>query len=171
MLVVNSGIIRDMDDLGRVYIPKEIRKMANINVGDRFEIGVTNGCLVLERYTGEIDEETGKPKPQVSDGSPVQAVKREPTKFYIDVCNRKVFTKIEDIVPIMADNGDITSFEEWLCNNYSASSFFEEINKTYNGDFVKAHAELHEAYNNYIVGEAQMLIDDLLHIDYIEVTI
>lgn len=167
MKTVNSGIIRRIDDLGRVVIPKEMRKLANINVGDPLEVGIANGCIVFEKYTGEIDEETGKPKPQVNE----ETTKKEPTKLYIDVCNRKVFTKIEDIIPIMADNGEITSFEEWLCNNYSASSFLEEMEKIYKGDFVKAHTELHEAYNNYVIGEAQLLVDDINYNSYIEVTI
>ena len=167
MKTVNSGIIRRIDDLGRVVIPKEMRKLANINVGDPLEVGIANGCIIFEKYTGEIDEETGKPKPQVNE----ETTKKELTKLYIDVCNRKVFTKIEDIIPIMADNGDVTSFEEWLCNNYSASSFLEEIKEIYKGDFVKAHAELHEAYNHYVIDEAQMLIDDIRHTDYIEIII
>lgn len=171
MKTVNSGIIRRIDDLGRVVIPKEMRKLANINVGDPLEVGVANGCIILERYTGEIDEETGLPKPQVNEGLPVQAVKKEPQKYYIDVCDRRVFVNIEDIAKVMVDNGDVTSFEEWLCNNYSASSFFEEINKTYEGDFVKAHAELLQEYNNDIMGEVQDLLDSLRDTNYIEVMI
>lgn len=167
MKTVNSGIYRRMDDLGRVVIPKEMRKMADVKVGDYFEVGFANGYIILEKYTGELGEETGLPKPQVNE----ETTKKEPQKYYIDVCNRKVFTKIEDIIPIMADNGDITSFEEWLCNNYSASSFLEEIKEIYKGDFVKAHAELHKEYNDYIIGEAQDLLDDICHTDYIEVMI
>ena len=173
MKTVNSGIIRRMDDLGRVVIPKEMRKLANINVGDPLEVGIANGCIILEKYTGEIDEETGKPipRPQVSDGSPVQTVKKAPQKYYIDVCDRRVFVNIEDIAKVMVDNGDVTSFEEWLCNNYSASSFFEEIDKTYKGDFVKAHTELHQQYNNDMMGEVQDLLDCLRDTNYIEVMV
>lgn len=171
MKTVNSGIIRRIDDLGRVVIPKEMRKLANIKEGDPLEVGIANGCIIFEKYTGEIDEETGLPKPQVNEGSPVQAVKKEPTKLYIDVCERRAFAKIEDIIPIMESNGDITSFEEWLCNNYSASSFFEELNETYKGNFVKAEQELRKEYNDYIIGEAQDLLDNIRCDDYIEVII
>ena len=171
MKTVNSGIIRRIDDLGRVVIPKEMRKLANIKEGDPLEVGIANGCIIFEKYTGEIDEETGKPKPQVSDGSPVQAVKRKPQKYYIDVCEHRVFTDINDIAKVMIDNGDITSFEEWLCNNFSASSFLQEIKEKYNGDFVKAHEELHQKYNNDIMGEVQDLLDSLRDTNYIEVMI
>ena len=34
-----TGIIRRIDDLGRVVIPKEVRKNLNIREGDAFEIG------------------------------------------------------------------------------------------------------------------------------------
>ena len=50
MKTVNSGIIRRIDDLGRVVIPKEMRKMANIREGDPLEVGIANGCIIFEKY-------------------------------------------------------------------------------------------------------------------------
>jgi AbrB family looped-hinge helix DNA binding protein len=167
MKTVNSGIIRRIDDLGRVVIPKEMRKLANIKEGDPLEVGIANGCIIFEKYTGEIDEETGKPKPQVSDGSPVQAVKREPQKYYIDVCSRKVFTKIEDIIKVMETNGEITSFEEFLCQNYTASTLYE-MYTTHGKEQVEEM--LCAEYVDYSTGEAQDLLDSLRS-GYIEVYI
>jgi len=34
----HTGIVRRVDELGRVVIPKEYRKMYNINIGDTVEI-------------------------------------------------------------------------------------------------------------------------------------
>ena len=55
-----TGIIRKIDDLGRIVIPKEIRKTLRIREGDPMEIYVEkNGEIILKRYAplGEIIEE------------------------------------------------------------------------------------------------------------------
>lgn len=166
MKTVNSGIIRRMDDLGRVVIPKEMRKMANLKEGDPFEVGIANGCIIFEKYTGEMDEETGLPKPQVSDGSPVKAVQREPQKYYIDVCDRRVFVNFEDIVNVMEANGDITSFEEFLCQEYTASALYDMY--TTHG-IEKTEEILHQEYVDYSTTQAQDLLDSLRDMNYIEV--
>ena len=170
MKTVNSGIIRRIDDLGRVVIPKEMRKLAGIKEGDPFEVGVANGCIILEKYTGEIDEETGLPisKPQVSDGSPVQAVKREPQKYYIDVCDRRVFTTIEGIINVMEANGDISSFEEFLCQEYTAGALYD-MYATH--DIETVEEMLDKEYVEYSTNQAQDLLDSLRDMNYIEVYI
>lgn len=46
-----TGIVRKIDDLGRIVIPKEIRKTFRIREGDPFEIVVDNeGNITLCRY-------------------------------------------------------------------------------------------------------------------------
>lgn len=46
-----TGIIRRIDDLGRIVIPKEIRKQARIENGDALEIYITNeGAIFLKPY-------------------------------------------------------------------------------------------------------------------------
>ncbi|MEG0872430.1 MAG: stage V sporulation T C-terminal domain-containing protein [Clostridia bacterium] len=46
-----TGIVRKIDDLGRVVIPKEIRKSLRIREGDPLEIYVEkNGEIVLKKY-------------------------------------------------------------------------------------------------------------------------
>lgn len=57
-----TGIVRRMDDLGRVVIPKEIRRTQSIRVGDPLEIFVTGGGeVVFKKYSpvGEMNEEAG----------------------------------------------------------------------------------------------------------------
>ena len=46
-----SGIIRNVDPLGRVVIPKEIRKVLGINEGDPLEIAKVNNDIVLRKYS------------------------------------------------------------------------------------------------------------------------
>lgn len=45
-----TGIIRRIDDLGRVIIPKEIRRTLHIDEGDPLEIFVEDGRLMLAKY-------------------------------------------------------------------------------------------------------------------------
>lgn len=44
-----TGIIRRIDGLGRVVIPKEIRKEVRINEGDAVEIGLENGRIYVQK--------------------------------------------------------------------------------------------------------------------------
>ena len=46
-----TGIIRRIDDLGRVVIPKEIRKNLRIKEGDNLEIFVENEEIILKKYS------------------------------------------------------------------------------------------------------------------------
>ena len=53
-----TGIIRRVDDLGRIVIPKEIRKTLKIREGDPVEIFTDNqGQVILKKYSpiGEIE--------------------------------------------------------------------------------------------------------------------
>ena len=45
-----TGIVRRIDDLGRVVIPKEIRRTANIREGDPLEIFFQDGAVVFKKY-------------------------------------------------------------------------------------------------------------------------
>lgn len=45
-----TGIVRRIDDLGRVVIPKEIRKQMRIKEGDPLEIFTDNGMVCFARY-------------------------------------------------------------------------------------------------------------------------
>ena len=46
-----TGIIRRIDDLGRIVIPKEIRKNLRIKEGDNLEIFVVNEEIILKKYS------------------------------------------------------------------------------------------------------------------------
>ena len=46
-----TGIIRRIDDLGRVVIPKEIRKNLRIKEGDNLEIFVNGEEVILKKYS------------------------------------------------------------------------------------------------------------------------
>lgn len=46
-----TGIVRRIDDLGRIVIPKEIRRTMHIREGDPLEIFVGNGEIVFKKYS------------------------------------------------------------------------------------------------------------------------
>ena len=53
-----TGIVRRIDDLGRVVVPKEIRRTLRIREGDPMEIFTNHdGEIILKKYSpiGEIE--------------------------------------------------------------------------------------------------------------------
>ena len=49
-----TGIVRRIDDLGRIVIPKEIRRTCNLREGDPMEIYLgENDAIVLKKYDTE----------------------------------------------------------------------------------------------------------------------
>lgn len=44
------GLIRHVDELGRIVIPKEIRRQLNIRETDAVEISVCDRCIVIQKY-------------------------------------------------------------------------------------------------------------------------
>ena len=54
-----TGVVRRIDDLGRVVIPKEIRKTLRIKEGEPLEIFTDReGQIILKKYSpiGELSE-------------------------------------------------------------------------------------------------------------------
>ena len=57
-----TGVVRRVDELGRVVLPCELRKVMNINDRDSLEVFVDAGKIVLKKYepactfTGSADE-------------------------------------------------------------------------------------------------------------------
>lgn len=47
---MTTGIVRRLDDLGRVVIPKEIRRRCGLADGDPLEIGVEDDHITLTPY-------------------------------------------------------------------------------------------------------------------------
>ena len=76
-----TGIVRRIDDLGRVVIPKEIRRTMRIREGDPLEIytGI-GGEVVFKKYSpiGELSEFAGQY---------AEAIARN-TKFPVVICDR-----------------------------------------------------------------------------------
>lgn len=54
---MKTGIIRRIDDLGRIVIPKEIRRKFNIHEGDPLEISLDGNKICFELYIPSNDYE------------------------------------------------------------------------------------------------------------------
>lgn len=57
----STGIVRKVDELGRIVIPKELRKVMSIKEGDPLEIYTEGENIILKKYApgcvfcGEVD--------------------------------------------------------------------------------------------------------------------
>ena len=51
-----TGIVRRIDDLGRVVIPKEIRRTLRIREGDPLEIFTDREGIILKNLIGELSD-------------------------------------------------------------------------------------------------------------------
>ena len=58
----NTGVIRKIDELGRIVIPKEIRKNLNIRNGEDVQIYIEEDKIILKKYQkmGSIQENAQK---------------------------------------------------------------------------------------------------------------
>ena len=52
-----TGIVRRVDDLGRIVIPKEIRRTLGIREGEPLEIYLENDAVIFRRYSFRLSEE------------------------------------------------------------------------------------------------------------------
>ena len=75
-----TGIVRRIDDLGRVVIPKEIRRTMRIREGDPLEIFTSNGEVIFKKYSpmGEMS----------SFASDYAAAMAEATTLAVIICDR-----------------------------------------------------------------------------------
>ena len=46
----STGIVRKIDDLGRVVLPIELRRTLSLNEGDGLEIFVNDNEIILKKY-------------------------------------------------------------------------------------------------------------------------
>lgn len=60
-MMKDTGIVRKVDELGRIVIPKELRDKLNIDNGDSLEVYTQpNGAIVLKKYEPMKDDSKAK---------------------------------------------------------------------------------------------------------------
>jgi AbrB family looped-hinge helix DNA binding protein len=55
-----TGIVRRVDDLGRIVIPKEIRRSVGIREGEPMEIYLENDAVIFRRYSYNLIKEVAR---------------------------------------------------------------------------------------------------------------
>lgn len=61
----NIGVVRKVDELGRIVIPSELRRVYGINIGDPIEIYLDENQIIFKQYkpkkecviTGDVSDE------------------------------------------------------------------------------------------------------------------
>lgn len=84
-----TGIVRRVDDLGRVVLPMELRRSLDINGGDPMEMWVDGSDIVLRKY------QTGC----VFCGAPTKNTFME--KHVCEKCMRELTVKCRDVKKIV----------------------------------------------------------------------
>ena len=134
-----TGIVRRIDDLGRIVIPKEIRRVLRIREGDSMEIFTDiDGAIMLKKYSpigelGNVARQYAESIAQVSgqmtvitDKDSVIAVAGTAKK---DIVGKKISKKLENILderemfhnvdgkhPVnLVENGDFEENEQVIC--------------------------------------------------------
>ena len=70
-----TGIIRRIDDLGRIVIPKEIRRSMRLREGDAMEIFLEDNCVCLKKYTPSEEDLAIRCQKYISDrGAYIKAI-------------------------------------------------------------------------------------------------
>ena len=46
-----TGIVRKVDELGRIVLPIELRRTLDIEIKDPLEIFVNDDCIIFKKYT------------------------------------------------------------------------------------------------------------------------
>lgn len=122
-----TGIVRRIDDLGRVVIPKEIRRTLRIREGDPLEIFVDrDGEVILKKYSpiGELGDfaqeysdslyETTGHVAIITDRDAVVAVSGVPKKQWVD---RLIVPAVEKAMDtrrsVLTKMGDYPEEEHW----------------------------------------------------------
>jgi AbrB family transcriptional regulator, stage V sporulation protein T len=113
-----TGIVRRIDDLGRVVIPKEIRRTYKIRVGDPLEIFVDkDGEVILKKYSpfGELGEfaqeyadslhESMKHISYIADRDTIIAVSGAPKKEFLNKALSSIMEKVmENRTSVLINN-------------------------------------------------------------------
>ena len=131
-----TGVVRRIDDLGRIVIPKEIRKTLRIREGDPLEIFTDKeGEIILKKYSpiGELSEfavqyaeslaKTTGHIACISDKDTIIAVSGAPKKEYLEKSisteverlmeDKMVWTsknKDEKHIPVLLTDGEVSPY-------------------------------------------------------------
>lgn len=103
-----TGIVRRIDDLGRVVIPKEIRRTLRIREGDPLEIYLHEDGVVFRKYS-IMDA--------LQDADKYAQIAARRTTYGIVICDReKVVATSRGVKPIFRDAHTLENTDSWARN-------------------------------------------------------
>ena len=167
-----TGIVRRIDDLGRVVIPKEIRRTMRIREGDPLEIYTNSGGEVIfkkyspigemgefaEQYAESLYKTSGLPV-VISDRESVIACAGVPKK---DFLKKNISKEMEDIIEnrslFMTGTGHNVAVTDSTQNDYYVSCSMPIISEGDVTGCVAAVAMRDESAKRVVADAEQMLI-------------
>lgn len=117
-----TGIVRRIDDLGRVVIPKELRRSMGIAEGDPLEIfTTTDKQIILQKYHEAEPEKNGiELNNELEKGNKI-TVTYDDEKHYITLSNSALA-----LLEWLAEHDFLGSYFEWENgHHFEAESFLE----------------------------------------------
>lgn len=89
-----TGIIRRMDDLGRVVIPKEIRRSIGIREGEPMEIYIEgNDTVCFRKYKPSLSDEPDRLLETIREQLNVDDDDNDMREIYLLICRLKELVK------------------------------------------------------------------------------
>lgn len=102
----NTGVVRKIDELGRIVIPKEIRKNLNIRSGEDVQIYIEEDKIILKKYQKilSIKENAQKYLNMISKLTSSEVYVTDREKIIVSTSNRFVDSGIDSkIVALIND--------------------------------------------------------------------
>ena len=102
----NTGVVRKIDELGRIVIPKEIRKNLNIRSGEDVQIYIEDDKIILKKYQKilSIKENAQKYLNMISKLTSSEVYVTDREKIIVSTSNRFIDSGIDSkIVALIND--------------------------------------------------------------------
>ena len=158
---MNSGIVRKIDELGRVVIPKEMRRTLGINTGSSIEMSVgEEGEVVLKKFS------------DVSNILPI--VDKLAQMVYESFGTSIVITDDKEVLSCRGTKKDVLGREILLKDAFSAkfgAISSDKVYQTLNGEKVFNNCYIFPIKNDgFVCGYLCVMSDDIIDIKAIEIT-
>ena len=132
----STGVLRRIDELGRIVIPKEIRRNLKIKDGESLEIFIDNDAVILKKF---------------SDMKDLHDIAQNCSDSFYDVINKNIL--ITDLNKVIAASGSLKKkyLNKEISNFISDSIKNRNIEEIHNIEIVNGIHEESEFNISYVV--------------------
>lgn len=104
--MINSGITRRIDDLGRIVVPKELRNNLGIRDGEPLEIFTENKAIIIKKFSqlATFKELSDKYVKIVSDVCKIDMVITDRDKIISSSIEELINKELDDKLKVMIDD-------------------------------------------------------------------